>query len=300
MTWLPTVLMAVSCLLAGAPTISCSSGNAASQAAQREMKKQRPVPVRTGESLDVILSAQAAVAWEVDSGELLYRKNETTSRPVASINKLLAALVIREALPVDRIIEIPPEVKKAQREGANIKLPVGEHASVGDLLAAGMIPSANDAMVALAVSADGSEEEFARHMNKYAVAHGLKDTVAANATGLNGGVQHSTALDVKKLLTLAYSDDFLRAFLNAPEGVLTTVEGSRREYKSTDKLLKTYLPIMAAKTGYTVQAGENLVIMTSGAQGQRIGAVILGSSDRFQDMKVLVEWIWRNYSWRVE
>jgi len=64
-----------------------------------------------------------------------------------------------------------------------------------------------------------------------------------------------------------------------------------------NKLLGTYFPVLAAKTGYTVAAGENLVVMTNGDEGQRIGAVVLGSEQRFYDMKVLVEWVWRNFEW---
>ena len=79
--------------------------------------------------------------------------------------------------------------------------------------------------------------------------------------------------------------------------MLRTREGSVRSYASTNKLLGTYFPVLAAKTGYTPAAGQNLIVMTHGEAGQRIGAVVLGSSDRFQDMKTLVEWIQRNYTW---
>ena len=99
------------------------------------------------------------------------------------------------------------------------------------------------------------------------------------------------------MLTMAYAHPRIGEHLAAPLGTLVTDAGLTRHYVSTNKLLKTYVPIVAAKTGYTVEAGENLAIITEGSNGQQIGAVILGSSDRFQDMKVLVEWIWRNYSW---
>lgn len=255
-------------------------------------------PYKTGESIDVVLSAQAALVWDVDTKTILYDKNGTTQRPVASLNKLLSALAVRELLPSsEAIIEIPPDVRSAQRAGANIKLPIGQHATVEELLAASIIPSANDAIVALAVASKKSEGEFATYANDYAARHGLFHTKLSNATGLQGGDQYSTAHDVMKMLTLAYKDPVLKPYLSQKKGVLTTQEGTVRTYDSTDELIGTYLPILAGKTGYTIQAKENLAILTVGAKGQKIGAVILGSDNRFQDMKTVVEWIWRNHTW---
>jgi D-alanyl-D-alanine carboxypeptidase (penicillin-binding protein 5/6) len=254
-------------------------------------------PEKSGAALDVEATAEAAVAWDIDSGTVLYERNANVRRPVASLSKLIAALLIRREMPLDAIVEITPGALKAQRLGANIKLPVGEHATVEDLMEAGMIASANDAMVVLAEAHSGSEQEFAAAVNAFAELEGMADTKLANATGLSGGEQYSTANDVRKMISEAYQDDMLSLWLRQPGGELVTQEGTKRKYESTNKLLNTYIPILAAKTGYTVEAGENLVIITEGAQGQRIGAVILGSKQRFQDMKVLVEWVWRNYAW---
>lgn len=258
----------------------------------------KKVPIKTGESIDVVLTAQAALVWDVDTKHILYNKNGSVQRPIASLNKLLSALTIRELLPnSSTVVEIPSDVRVAQRKGANIKLPVGQHATVEELLAASMIPSANDAMVTLAVAAKGSEDAFVMYANDYAARHGLFHTKLINATGLQGGVQYSTANDVMNMLTLAYKDPVLHPYLSQKKGMLVTQEGTKHSYDSTDELIGTYLPILAGKTGYTIQAKENLAIVTVGPKGQKIGAVILGSDDRFQDMKTVVEWIWRNYTW---
>ena len=255
-------------------------------------------PVFTGSSLDVEISARAAVVWDVKTGQILYEREANTRRPVASLSKLLSALLVREITTPDKTIEIPSEALVAQRKGANIKLPVGEHASVNDLLGAGLTASANDAMTSLAVGLAGSEDTFAEMLNDLAASRGLADTKVSNATGLGGGEQYSTASDVKKVFSMTYGDKLLREKLVSATGVLNTDEGSSRQYKSTNKLLGTYFPVLSAKTGYTIEAGENLVVMTYGSQGQVIGAVVLGSEARFQDMKTLVEWIWRNYTWK--
>lgn len=235
--------------------------------------------------------------WDEATGEILYAKNADRQRPIASLTKLLSALVVRETLPENTQVTIPASVLAAQRSGANIRLPVGEHVSVRELLRASMVASANDAMVSLADAAAGSEAAFVAQANAYARRYGYAHTKAVNATGLSGGDQYSTAHDIRRLLSSAYRDPLLRSFLSLETGTLTTLEGSTRAYKTTNKLLGTYVPIIAAKTGYTVEAGQNLAIITEGPQGQRIGAVILGSDERFQDMKIVVEWIWRNYTW---
>jgi len=254
-------------------------------------------PQFTGDSIDVIVSAEAYVVWDLQTGIIFKEKNADEKRPVASLSKLATVVLIRDLLPVSTMVEIPVDIKKAQRQGANIKLVPGEHVLVADLLAAAMIPSANDAAVALAVAAKGSEDEFVAWANTELPKKGFEKTRLANATGLQGGVQFSTARELQKLFMNAYQDPVILPFLSQQKGTLISQEGHKHNYLSTDKLLGTYLPVIAAKTGYTVEAKENLALITQGEKGQRIGVVLLGSDSRFQDMKVLVEWIWRNYSW---
>lgn len=257
------------------------------------------IPQKTGPAIDVALTAQAALVWDVHTNTVLYEKEANTKRPVASLNKLLSAIAVRELLPSPSTqVEIPPEAKKAQARGANIKLIVGQHATVRQLLEASLVPSANDAMVSLAIAASGSESAFVTYANTLAARKGLFSTKLANATGLEEGEQYSTAHDVMNMLVLAYEDPLLRPFLSQRKGSLVTTEGAVREFISTDELLGTYMQILAGKTGYTLAAKENLAIITVGPKGQKIGAVILGSDNRFQDMKTAVEYVVRNYTWQ--
>lgn len=257
----------------------------------------RPGIERTGPAVDVVISAEAAVVWDIETGEILYAKQEQLRRPVASLTKLLSLLYVQKNLTTDSLVPIPIEARTAQRQGAHTRLPVGEHVRTDQLIAASLIASANDAIVSLAIATSGSEEKFVEEINAYAQSIGVTQTKAANATGLSGGEQYSTALDIKQLFTLVSRQPALATYLNQKSGVLTTQEGSRRTYTTTNELLGTYVPIVAAKTGFTLEAGENLAIITSGPERQRVGAVILGSTNRFQDMKVLIEWVWRNYTW---
>lgn len=286
--------LTATCLLMRYDSVACQSAARSEPAVAGQVSGG---PVFTGEALGVELTAAAALVWDLESGNVLYEKAADERRPIASLTKLLSGLTVRHHLPVTDLVEITPAVVLTQRRGVHVRLPAGEHVLVRDLLSAGLVASANDAMTALAVAVAGSEEDFAQLALAYAARLGLTDTKVSNATGLTDGEQYSTARDVRRMFEAAYRDELLRSFLRSPAGILVTREGSRRRYTSTNELLDTYLPVLAAKTGYTEEAGENLVMMTAGERGQRVGAVVLGSQNRFQDMKVLVGWIWRNYRW---
>lgn len=305
MTILDFVLLAVSCLVIDQPPL-CEPGGEFSFSSEKSrvagVQYVQPVkqstPMRIGQSLDVELTAQAALAWDEKTGTILYEKNAGVHRPVASLSKLLSALVIQETLSDTAVVEIPLEVQRIQRQGAHIKLPVGEHATVSDLLKSGLIASANDVFVTLAIATDGSEQAFTDHVNRFAQQQGFLNSRVSNATGLAGGLQYSTANDLKEIFRQVYADPLLRLYLSSNEGILHTREGSALHYETTNQLLGTYLPILAGKTGYTVEAGQNVAIMTQGKDGQEIGIIVLGSEARFQDAKVLTEWVWRNYTWQ--
>lgn len=289
------LVIAVSCLAFEPEAVECVQSHADAQPIPFDTARGKPE--FTGQSLDVVLSSQEMLVWDVASGAVLYERNANVRRPVASLSKLASVWFVRDRVQPSQVITIPDEARRAARRGADITLPVGQHATAQQLLEASLIASANDAMVSLAVAASGSEEKFVEEVNAALAAQGLANTKLANATGLEGGEQYSTAQDVRRLLMDLYNDTRIRPLLAAERGVLTTKEKQRRAYLSTNKLLDTYVPVLAAKTGYTVAAGENLALITKTSAGHEIGAIVLGSNNRFQDMKALVEWIERNYSW---
>lgn len=157
-----TALLLLACALTRGNVAVCQPPPDAGQVAG----VHTPIPKFTGTALDVVLSAQAALVWDMQTGTILYEKNADTHRPVASLSKLATVITVRSMLPRSQTVEIPSEVRTAQRLGANIKLPVGQHTTVDDLLSASLIASANDAAVSLAIAASGSEEAFVDHLNK--------------------------------------------------------------------------------------------------------------------------------------
>lgn len=296
MTFADLGFLVVTCLVTHQPLDMCLPGPTVAG-------KATPVITFTGESTDVVLSAQAALAWDLKTGRILYRKNEAQKRPVASLTKLVAVMAARRALAPEEVVEIPSAVRAAQRTGAHVRLPAGEHITVQQLFESGLIASAADSMVTLAVAAKGSEEAFATYANQVAEQVGLTSTRLANATGLSSAAEHpqySTAEDLRVVLETVYSDPLLAPLLAQRQGTLVTVEGTKRAYRTTNKLLGSYLPVLAGKTGYTTEAGGNFALITEGNHGQKIGIIILGSEDRedrFHNAQVLLEWLNRNYTW---
>ncbi|MEK7557007.1 MAG: hypothetical protein AAB538_03455 [Patescibacteria group bacterium] len=204
MTLASLTAIAVSCLVFSPAWEECTRA-AVVESQVAGVQSQRSLRL-TGEALDVVLTAQAALVWDMETGDVLYEKNADLRRPVASITKLASLIVLRDRLPLEATVAIPPEAARAQRQGAHIKLPIGQHARVRDLIAASLIPSANDAMVSLAVAASGSETLFVEEANRALPNLGLVNTKLSNSTGLSGGDQYSTARDVRLMLTRLMAD----------------------------------------------------------------------------------------------
>ena len=129
------------------------------------------------------LDAESAILIDMDSGSVLYAKNPDEKRGMASTTKIMTAYAVLSCLPVDKVVEITPEMTGA--EGSSLYLKAGEKLTVKELLYGLLLESGNDSAVALAMACDGSVEAFAERMNKTAKELGLKSTRFANPHGLS-------------------------------------------------------------------------------------------------------------------
>ena len=279
----------------------------------------------------------AVLAFDSASGKVLLDRNSSRPQEIASLSKLMMALIILENHKLDEVVTVPIEATKI--DSSTIGLYQHEKISVRTLLEASLIPSANDAAVALAVYHSGSEEEFVKVMNKKAKELELDSAKFFNATGLDifssvegnsekeksplpreipqsgtisrgeppfrkgggDGVHGNlmSANDVLRLMRILLQYDFFRETIGKDKFYGTSVdEEFSHEKPSTNQLLGTFLNITGGKTGFTYLAGECFVAIGNTPEGHEVITVILGSSDRFGETKTLLSWIYDSFEWR--
>lgn len=247
----------------------------------------------------------SVLAFDQGSGKVLFEKNISRSQPIASLTKIMSFLVIMDHHALDEVVTVPIEATEVS--GAKIDIYQYERLSVKTLLEAALIPSANDAMLALALFDAGTEEAFVKKLNEKAQALGLKSAQFYNATGLDifdeqtGGYYGNkmSALDVMKMARIALNNDFFRQTVAKEAFWGTSVDGRfSHEKPSTNQLLGTFINSKGVKTGYTELAGECLVNLSEDPDGNEILTVVLGSSDRFGETRSLVSWVMDAFVWK--
>ena len=232
------------------------------------------------------VAAQAFVVESAD-GTVLAERSPDEQRAIASITKLMTALVALERLSLDEVVVVPAAA--AGVGGASLGLRAGERVTVRDLAVGALVPSANDAATALALRAGrGSLARFVGLMNAKAAALGLRSTRFANPHGLDQAGHHSSARDTAELLRVAARVPFVRRWSGA---AAARIAGGRL-VRSTDRLLARVPELVAAKTGHTGGAGWSQVGL---ARRGPIGIVVsvLGSpteEQRDRDLEALLRW----------
>lgn len=252
---------------------------------------------------DPDIAARSFALYLVDpTGVLIFvaGKNIETDVPIASVTKLMTALVVEEKPRYGNFVSVSPEA--LQGKGGSGRFRGGEVYYLRDLVQAMLVESNNDA--ARALTKEYGETDLIQDMNKKAHELGLSHTKFVNSSGLDGPLRNvSTARDIAVLLTevSAHSSDILTD-LGLIEANICTVDNSYC-YKATTTnalLLDSSFPmkIVGGKTGETPQAKKNLaLLLKTPAKEWNAVAVILGSDDHFGEMKKLTRWFNDSYTW---
>lgn len=201
---------------------------------------------------------------------------------MASLTKLMTALVIVENHALDERVDIAPAVGQIRDNVAGLE--VGDQYALGDLLTAMLVHSANDAAVALAIHDAGSEDAFVEKMNARAAALGLHDTVYATATGFDAPGQQSTPRDLGILTTFVLRFPAIVDRMAMPSFTVRSRSGTVLGFSHTHQLLRQANAITSGKTGTTDDAGQCLMSVFEEG-GHRYAAVLLHSDDRYGDMR---------------
>jgi|SRR3989344_2885881 len=256
-------------------------------------------PVRDIEIPEPKIEARAAVLYDAFSGRSLFGLNENRRLPIASVTKLMSAIVITETIDLNEIITMPAEVINVDGFGADFK--AGEKLRGDDLLKIMLIKSSNDAALAFAAHAEKVGIDIVGKMNEKAAALGMNNTHFSDPAGLDDQGAFSTAMDLVKLLSYASDQTKISKILLTQVTEVQSIDGIiTHNVLNTNQLLGKIPGIIVAKTGYTDNALGTMVMAVSGAYGEGIViSVILGSNNRFVDTIKLIEWGREAYSWNI-
>lgn len=257
----------------------------------------------TGQSLALELSGKAAFLMDPYSGRVFIEKESDEALPVASVSKLMTLILILEALErgeisLDDIVTASPFA--ASKRGTRIWLEPGEQMSLGELLYAIAVGSANDAAVAVAEFISGSESGFVELMNQRAQELGLTNTKFVNSTGLpeqDGTHNLMSARDVATLSKHALEVPRLMDYVSIYEYTMRKDTTGIPVLWNANKLLRRYYGVDGLKTGFTSEAGY-CVTATAKRDNLRLIAVTLGhekEEDRESAARALLDYGFRKY-----
>jgi serine-type D-Ala-D-Ala carboxypeptidase (penicillin-binding protein 5/6) len=232
-------------------------------------------------------SARAVLVADGRTGEVLHVENPNRRLPLASITKLMTALVVLERARPGEIVTVPRFISSVGE--SSIGLSPGERISVRDLLAAALIQSANDAAYALAAHVGhGKVRAFVRLMNVKARELGLAETHFVRPDGLDASGHYSSASDVLALARAAMQRPLIRRLVRSRRAKI----GGGRFLFAWNDLLGSFPGMFGIKTGHTDRAGW-CEVGSARRDGASVYAIVLGSpsrSRRNRDLAELLDW----------
>lgn len=234
------------------------------------------------------ITAQAAVAIDDGSKTVLYGKNENLRFSMASTTKIMSALVALDYFNPDDVLT----VYSTDVEPVVVGFPAGEKIYFIDALYAMLLPSGNDAALAIAQNYPGGEKAFIQKMNEKAKSFSLINTHFEDSSGLSDN-NYSTPLEMARLASSALKNKTFAQTVSTQKKIITNIAGTNT-YKlvSLDQLLGKD-GITGVKTGFTNEAG-GVLITSQEAGGKRFLIVVMKSQNRFSDIEKILSQVQGN------
>jgi serine-type D-Ala-D-Ala carboxypeptidase (penicillin-binding protein 5/6) len=233
---------------------------------------------------------------ETRSGKILWHRNKDLSLAPASTTKILTALVVIERSKPTDVVTVPVEATRVT--GRTVHLGAGEQVSIEQLLYAMLLPSANDAAIALANHVSGSVVRFVNLMNKEAQSSGALRSSFRNPTGLPQKGHLTTAHDLAAIGRAGLANPRLRKIAAAKTYAWRSAQW-QGEIKNSNALLETYEGAIGIKTGQTREAGFCLVAAAE-RHDESFIAVVLKSTEQsgWEDARVILDYGFKNFTGR--
>jgi D-alanyl-D-alanine carboxypeptidase (penicillin-binding protein 5/6) len=254
-----------------------------------------PVPLPSDTSRLPLPKATSAILVDLGTGTVLYEKDADTRRPIASITKVMTAIVALESYTLDQKVTLSKDVISI--EGNKVYFYGGEVLTVLNLIKGALIASGNDA--AFALSLPLGFENFVAAMNQKAESLFLTNTHFQNPMGFDHSQNYSSARDLVTLSRYALRKGVFRDIVSTREATFVSDQGFSHRVTTTNDLLgSSFLNVKGLKTGTTPKAGECLIALATNEQGRELLVVILGSTDRYSDAKQLLHWGFTAWEWK--
>jgi len=232
---------------------------------------------------------RAGLLFDLDTGEVLWRRNPTRRLAIASLTKMMTALLVSARTePGDRA-RITREALNYTGSGMGV-LREGRRVPVQTLLHGLLLPSGNDAAIALALRVSGSQRAFVARMNERAAQMGLACTRFASPSGIVDRGNHSCAADLARLARAVLDDRRLAPIVRRRRAILPfRIKGGHIFLFNHNPLVRLGYPgVLGVKTGYTRIAGR-CIVAAARRGGRRLGVVLLRSPDPGRQARRLLD-----------
>lgn len=244
------------------------------------------------------VDAQAFLVFDTDSGRTLYSRNADIELPIASLTKIVSAMVILDNYNLNDIVTVASGSVRVDGEKQDLYL--AEELKVIDLLQMMLIQSSNDAAYALLEHGKIQGLNFVQKMNEKASDIGMKESLFLDPAGLDDGA-YSTAKDLKQMIEYSRKNysELWSITRTRTKTIISADEKFRHDIVSTNKLFDLVPAIEGGKTGYTEGALGCMILITQVPNdSSKIVTIVLGSTGRFADTNALVTWIFKAYRWK--
>ncbi len=263
----------------------------------------KPTPILTAKGKPPAITATEAILLDNDTGHILADLNGERPMPMASTTKIMTALITIQTADLNKIVTIQQDAfnEVHQQNGSSAMLFVGDQLTLKDLLYGLLLPSGDDAAIAIADAVGGTGKNFVNRMNLFAYRLHLFQTHYSNPDGLTYydpnhnpiPGHHTTAYDLVRLASYAMTIPLFAQIVRTQHYQLpTTPSHHSYSWDNTNKLLGTYAGMTGIKTGYTLEAGGCLVFSATRSGHHLIGVVLhsIDENHRFSDAKILLDW----------
>lgn len=237
--------------------------------------------------------AQASALIDVTSGRILYSSRGDDELPIASLTKIMTAIVAIEHGKLNDMVTVSKNA--FAKEGSSIYLQLGEEMSLRNMLYGLMLRSGNDAATAIAEHVGGSEEGFVHLMNEKAQIIGLEHTHFQNPHGLDAKAHYSSANDLAKLTAYALHNlEFKEIVSTKSKKAPNPNDPWDYKWDNKNKMLRFYEGADGVKTGFT-KIARRCLVSSATRGGQQLVVVTLNDGDDWNDHRVLLDYGFANF-----